>query len=75
MKYETDLFTDASGGRVAITVYYTYEDECVAINCITAAVWVEELRKFVEGDVTVFIDEYAYEGIKDEIYQIVEKPQ
>lgn len=73
MKYETDLFTGAGGGRVAITVDYAYENELVEINHIQGPVWVSELNKFVMGDITQYIDEYAYDGIKDEIYQIVEK--
>lgn len=71
MRYETELFT--GGGRVAITVDYAVDDECVEINYIQGPVWVSELNKFVMGDITQYIDEYAYEGIKDEIYQIVEK--
>jgi hypothetical protein len=73
MKYETELFTGAGGGRVAITVDYAVEAETVQINYIQGPVWVSELNKFVMGDITQYIDEYAYEGIKDEIYQIVEK--
>ena len=69
--YETDLFT-GGGCHSPITAHYEVEDECVEIRYITAPVWVEELQKFVMGDITPFIDEYAYDGLKDEIYQIVE---
>lgn len=73
MQYETELFTGAGGCRVAVTVDYAYEDECVEINYIQGPVWISELNKFAMGDITPYVDEYAYDGIKDEIYQIVEK--
>ena len=67
--YETELFT-GGGCHAPITVHYEVEAETVQIDHITGPVWVEDQNKFIMADITPYVDEYAYEGIKNEIYQI-----
>ena len=64
--YETELWVGPST-EAPITVHYSEDQYGVSIDHITASVYVPSLGKFVEGDITPFVDENAYQGLIDEV--------
>lgn len=70
--YKTEHYNGSGGSPVPISVYYEVEDDHVEIKSITSEVYHAPLHRLIEGDVTCFIDEFAYDGIKSEIYELEE---